>query len=142
MKISRSIQPRKRNAFEVQKRSRKTLFFARVETDGGSQRMAVLILHAVPFWLAGIDPKRVRGEIRQEILHYQREVIDVLYAWRSLPKRWRPREGSCRWNRLRDRRYHLTTRVSMPGANIVIGWCSGLIGSVISTSGVEVSNLA
>jgi len=31
--------------------------------------MAVLILHAVPFWLAGIDPKRVRGEIRQEILH-------------------------------------------------------------------------
>ena len=44
------------------------LVFAQVETDGGYQRMAVLILHAVPFWLAGIDPKRVREEIRPEIL--------------------------------------------------------------------------
>ena len=34
------------------------LVFAQVETDGGSQRMAVLILHAVPFGLAGIDPRR------------------------------------------------------------------------------------
>src|SRR5205085_11481284 len=62
------------------------LVFAQVETEGGSQRMAVLILHAVPFWLAGIDPKRVRPEIRPEILHYQREVVDVLYAWAQSPK--------------------------------------------------------
>ena len=45
--------------------------------------MAVLVLHAVPFWLAGIDPKRVRAEIRAEVLRYQREVVDVLYAWAS-----------------------------------------------------------
>ncbi len=39
-------------------------------------------------WLAGIDPKRVREEIRPEILRYQREVVDVLYTTgRSLPKR-------------------------------------------------------
>src|SRR2546428_2284630 len=62
------------------------LIFAQVETDGGSQKMAVLILHAVPFWLAGIDPKRVREEIRPEILRYQREVVDVLYAWASTPR--------------------------------------------------------
>src|SRR5260370_13838093 len=62
------------------------LVFGGVETEGGSQRMAVLILHAVPFWLAGIDPKRVREEIRPEILHYQREVVDVLYAWAQSPK--------------------------------------------------------
>jgi hypothetical protein len=62
------------------------LVFAQVETDGGSQRMAVLILHAVPFWLAGIDPKRVREEIRPEILRYQREVVDVLYNWAQSPK--------------------------------------------------------
>jgi len=62
------------------------LVFAQVETEGGSQRMAVLILHAVPFWLAGIDPKRVRQEIRPEILRYQREVVDVLYAWAQSPK--------------------------------------------------------
>jgi P22_AR N-terminal domain len=62
------------------------LVFALVETEGGSQRMAVLILHAVPFWLAGIDPRRVREEIRPEILRYQREVVDVLYAWAQSPK--------------------------------------------------------
>lgn len=62
------------------------LVFALVETGGGSQRMAVLILHAVPFWLAGIDPKRVREEIRPEILRYQREVVDVLYVWAQSPK--------------------------------------------------------
>src|SRR6266702_5719657 len=62
------------------------LIFAQVETDGGSQKMAVLILHAVPFWLAGIDPKRVCEEIRPEILRYQREVVDVLYAWAQSPK--------------------------------------------------------
>src|SRR6266487_6254865 len=33
-----------------------------VETTGGPQAMAALILRAVPFWLAGIDPKRVREE--------------------------------------------------------------------------------
>ena len=48
--------------------------------------MAVLILHAVPFWLAGIDLKRVRQEIRPEILRYQREVVDVLYALEQSPK--------------------------------------------------------
>jgi hypothetical protein len=63
------------------------LVFAQVETEGGSQRMAVLILHAVPFWLAGIDPKRVREEMRPEILRYQREVVDASTPGRSLPKR-------------------------------------------------------
>jgi P22_AR N-terminal domain len=58
----------------------------RVETDGGPQRMSALILRAVPFWLAGIDPKRVREEIRPDIIRYQREVVDVLYAWAQAPK--------------------------------------------------------
>ncbi len=48
--------------------------------------MAMLVLHAVPFWLAGIDPKRVREEIRPDIIRYQREVVDVLYAWAQSPK--------------------------------------------------------
>ena len=62
------------------------LVFVQVETDGGYQTMAALILRAVPFWLAGIDPKRVREEIRSEILRYQREVVDVLYQWAQSPK--------------------------------------------------------
>lgn len=59
------------------------LVFAQIATEGGSQIMAVLVLHAVPFWLAGIDPKRVREVVRPDILRYQREVVDVLYAWAS-----------------------------------------------------------
>jgi hypothetical protein len=62
------------------------LVFVRVETDGGSQKMATLVLHSVPFWLATIDPKRVRPELRSEILRYQREVYDVLYAWAQSPR--------------------------------------------------------
>jgi len=57
-----------------------------IATEGGTQKMAVLVLHSVPFWLAGIDPKRVREEIRPEVLRYQKEVVDVLYAWASAPK--------------------------------------------------------
>lgn len=62
------------------------LVYVRVQTDGGPQIMPTLILRAVPFWLAGIDPKRVREEIRPEILRYQREVVDVLYQWAQSPK--------------------------------------------------------
>ncbi|MGH2496495.1 MAG: phage antirepressor N-terminal domain-containing protein [Ktedonobacteraceae bacterium] len=62
------------------------LVYTQVQTEGGPQTMPTLVLHAVPFWLAGIDPKRVREEIRPEILRYQREVVDVLYAWAQSPK--------------------------------------------------------
>lgn len=48
--------------------------------------MMALILRAVPFWLAGIDPKRVREEIRPDIIRYQREVVDVLYSWAQSSK--------------------------------------------------------
>ena len=59
---------------------------AQVQTDGGPQIMPTLVLHATPFWLAGIDPKRVREEVRPEILRYQREVVDVLYEWAQSAK--------------------------------------------------------
>ena len=62
------------------------LVYTLVQTDGGPQIMPTLVLRAAPFWLAGIDPKRVREEIRPEILRYQREVVDVLYAWAQSPK--------------------------------------------------------
>ncbi len=62
------------------------LMYIQIQTEGGPQIMPTLVLRAVPFWLAGIDPKRVREEIRPEILRYQREVVDVLYAWAQSPK--------------------------------------------------------
>lgn len=58
----------------------------RIQTEGGPQVMATLILHAVPFWLAGIDTNRVREELRPEIRRYKREVVDVLYAWAQTPR--------------------------------------------------------
>ena len=62
------------------------LVYMQVQTDGGPQIMPTLVLHAVPFWLAGIDPKRVREEVKPDVLRYQREVVDVLYAWASTPR--------------------------------------------------------
>jgi hypothetical protein len=58
-----------------------------IQTEGGGRQvMATLILHAVPYWLAGIDTKRVREEVRPEIMRYKREVVDVLYAWAQTPR--------------------------------------------------------
>src|SRR5260370_29003029 len=54
--------------------------------EGGPQPMAALILHVVPFWLAGIDVKRVKEAIRPDLIRYQREVVDVLYAWAQAQK--------------------------------------------------------
>jgi hypothetical protein len=41
------------------------LAYAQIETEGGPQAMAVLMLRAIPFWLAGIDVKRVYEELIQ-----------------------------------------------------------------------------
>lgn len=62
------------------------LVYVQVETEGGFQKMAALVLHAIPFWLAGINPSRTSQEMRPIILAYQREVVDVLYAWASTPR--------------------------------------------------------
>src|SRR5260370_14659770 len=59
------------------------LVYTQVQTDGGPQIMPTLVLHAAPFWLPGIDPKRVREEIPPELMRDQRAVVDVLYAWAS-----------------------------------------------------------
>lgn len=117
------------------------LVFAQVETDGGYQRMAVLILHSVPFWLAGIDPKRVRKEIRPEILRYQREVVDVLYTWAQSPKAMTASAGLVPVEQITKPEVPAADAGLMPGANITDRWCSGLTGSLISKSGVETSNL-
>ena len=64
------------------------LVYTRVQTDGGLQIMPTLVLHAAPYWLATIDTRRMEkeDERRLEILRYQREVVDVLYAWASTPQ--------------------------------------------------------
>ena len=81
MKIFRLTQLGKFDAYDVLRQLLTISFHVRVETDGGPQTIHALVLRAVPFWLAGIDAKRVREEIRPDIIRYQREVVDVLYAW-------------------------------------------------------------
>lgn len=64
------------------------LVYVRVQTDGGPQIMPTLILHAAPYWLATIDIRRMEKDDprRLEILNYQRNAVDALYAWAQSPK--------------------------------------------------------
>lgn len=61
------------------------LIYARIQTDGGPQILATLVLRAVPYWLATIDTRRMEKSDprRMEIVDYQRKVVDVLYTWAS-----------------------------------------------------------
>lgn len=46
---------------------------------GGPQQAGLLRVDLVPLWLAGIDTKRVRPEIRDKLERYQREAARVLW---------------------------------------------------------------
>jgi hypothetical protein len=48
-------------------------------TPGGRQSGGVLRVDLVPLWLAGVDTKRVREEIREKLERYQREAAQVLW---------------------------------------------------------------
>jgi hypothetical protein len=52
-------------------------------TGGGPQPSQVLVLRSLAYWLTGIDHKRVRQELQDEILRYQCEAVDTLYQWAS-----------------------------------------------------------
>ncbi len=49
------------------------------ETSGGPQPAQCLRLDLLPFWLAGINPRRVRAEARTKLVLYQRECAAVLW---------------------------------------------------------------
>jgi antirepressor protein len=59
------------------------LVYARIHTDGGPQVLATLALRAVPYWLATIDTRKMEKNDprRRELLDYQRNAVDALYAW-------------------------------------------------------------
>lgn len=62
------------------------LHYARINTPGGPQVLAVLTLKVLPGWLFDIDAARVKAESRPEIERYQAECVDVLYKWASTPR--------------------------------------------------------
>lgn len=51
----------------------------RIPSEGGPQEMVSLPLRLLNGWLFGIDVDRVKPELRDTILTYQRECYDVLY---------------------------------------------------------------
>jgi hypothetical protein len=50
-----------------------------VETKGGLQTLLCLELEGVPLWLAGIEPARVRAELRERLRVYKRWVRRRVY---------------------------------------------------------------
>lgn len=63
-------------------------------SDGGTQETNCLPLKLLNGWLFGIDTKRVKPEIRDTILMYQRECYDALYRYwtegQAVNPRFRP----------------------------------------------------
>ena len=50
-----------------------------VVTDGGVQAVQCLRVDLVPLWLAAISAKRVKPELRDKVVRYQREAAQVLW---------------------------------------------------------------
>ncbi|GAC1540780.1 MAG: hypothetical protein NVS2B7_13170 [Herpetosiphon sp.] len=51
----------------------------RLQTTGGVQEAQCLRLDLIPFWLAGINTRRVKGSVRPKLVLYQRECAAVLW---------------------------------------------------------------
>ncbi len=83
MQLDRSSQIRRIQRTKAIARDLATVL---VETSSGAQRMPALILRSVTYWLLGIDPGRARPQMQDEILRYQQEAADALYAWAAAPK--------------------------------------------------------
>ena len=74
--VSWTTQYRKIRADEVLLESVRTL---RIQTRGGPQNLACMDVEAIPMWLAGIEPSRVRADLRERLTSYKRWVRKVVY---------------------------------------------------------------
>src|SRR5258708_31550215 len=59
------------------------LVYVKVQTGGGFQTMATLVLDSVAYWLATIETRRMEKDDpkRLEILAYQRPAVTALFIW-------------------------------------------------------------
>jgi len=71
-----AAQYRKIKADEVLLESTRTL---RLQTRGGPQNLVCMDVEAIPMWLAGIEPSRVREDLRDRLIVYKRWVRKVVY---------------------------------------------------------------
>lgn len=68
-------------ARRVQRHSvlREGLTVLTVATEGGPQTAQFLRLDLLPLWLAGVQAERVRQEVREKLVRYQRDAAQVLW---------------------------------------------------------------
>jgi len=71
-----ATQRRKIMGDEVLLESTRTL---RLQTRGGPQNLVCMDVEAIPLWLAGIEPSRVREDLRDRLITYKRWVRKVVY---------------------------------------------------------------
>jgi hypothetical protein len=50
-----------------------------IETAGGPQQVQCLRVDALPLWLSGIQASRVKEELREKLIRYQKEAATVLW---------------------------------------------------------------
>lgn len=74
--VSWTAQYRKIRADEVLLERVRTL---RLQTRGGPQNLVCMDVEAIPMWLAGIEPNRVRVDLRERLTSYKRWVRKVVY---------------------------------------------------------------
>ena len=74
--IDRPTQTQRIQEHEVLRTGLVTL---RLQTPGGPQETQCLRLDLIPFWLAGINSRRVRAAVREKLVLYQRECAAVLW---------------------------------------------------------------
>ncbi len=74
--VSWTSQYRKIKADDILLESVRTL---RLQTRGGVQNLVCMDVEAIPLWLAGIEPTRVRTDLRDKLRAYKRWVRKVVY---------------------------------------------------------------
>lgn len=50
-----------------------------IETAGGAQHVQCLRIDALPLWLSGVQASRVKEELREKLIRYQKEAAVVLW---------------------------------------------------------------
>ena len=74
--VNWATQYRKIKADEILLESTRNL---RMQTRGGAQVLVCMDVEAIPLWLAGIEPSRVRPDLRERLKTYKRWVRKAVY---------------------------------------------------------------
>ncbi len=74
--VNWGTQFRKIKSDDVLTESTRTL---RLQTRGGPQNLVCMDVEAIPMWLAGIEPSRVREDLRERLISYKRWVRKTVY---------------------------------------------------------------